>query len=62
MQQGEIVKSKLDNVFTVKEVAEILRCHANSVYQLVEQKKIKAIRIGKKIIISENALNEFING
>jgi excisionase family DNA binding protein len=62
MQQGEIVKNTLDNVYTVKEAAELLKVHVNSIYQLVEQKKIRAVRVGKKILISYKALNDFING
>lgn len=56
------IKSKLDNVYTPKEVAPLLRCHINSIYQLVAEGKIRAIHVGRKILISEVALKEFING
>jgi excisionase family DNA binding protein len=62
MQQGEIVKSILDEVYTVKQTAELLKVHVNSIYQLVEQKKIRAVRVGKKILISHKALSDFIDG
>lgn len=56
------VKSKLDDVYTVKETAKLLKCHYNSIYQLVERGEIRAIRIGRKILISETALQEFMSG
>lgn len=58
----EKVKSKLDNVYTAKESAVRLKCSVCSIYELVQEHKIRAIRIGRKILISETALAEFING
>lgn len=55
------VKSKLDDVYTVKETAKLLKCHYNSIYQLVERGELRAIRVGRKILISETALQEFMN-
>jgi excisionase family DNA binding protein len=62
LNAGIPVRSSLDNVYTVKEAAKLLKVHVNSIYQLVEQKKIRAVRVGKKILISHKALNDFING
>lgn len=56
------VKTKLDNVYTPKEVAPMLRLHINSVYELVATGELRAIRVGRKILISETAIGEFING
>ncbi|WP_138206386.1 helix-turn-helix domain-containing protein [Haloimpatiens lingqiaonensis] len=56
------VKTKLDNVYTPKEVAPMLRIHVNSVYELVATGELRSIRVGRKILISETAIGEFING
>jgi excisionase family DNA binding protein len=49
----------------VKEVAEALRLHKSSVYRLVEQERLKAIRTGPGgggIRITHASLVEFVNG
>lgn len=56
------VKTKLDNVYTPKEVAPMLKLHVNSIYELVATGELRAIRVGRKILISETAIGEFING
>jgi excisionase family DNA binding protein len=46
--------------YTVKEVAERLRVSLRSVYRMVEQGKVRAIRIGDTYRISAESLNNFI--
>ena len=50
----------LEKVYTVYEVANILKVHYNTVYELIRQKKLKAIRIGTSYRITESYLNELI--
>lgn len=48
--------------YTVKEVADILGVHCNSVYELVKTGRLGAVRIGKtRMRIPEYALEEFLN-
>lgn len=51
----------MKKLFTVYEVSDLLQVHFNTVYELVRQNKLKHVRIGKQIRISEEALNEFLN-
>ncbi len=43
----------LDKYYTRKEVAEILRTDAKTVYIWIKQGKLKATRIGRKWLITE---------
>ncbi len=46
--------------FTAVEVAGILKISKALAYRLIAEKKIKAIRFGKTVRVSEAALQEFI--
>ncbi|ADQ04380.1 DNA binding domain protein, excisionase family [Caldicellulosiruptor owensensis OL] len=52
----------MDNkkAYTVQEAAKILSLGKTTVYELIRQNKIKCIYIGKKIIIPQKAIDEFI--
>ena len=46
--------------YTVQEAAKILSLGKTTVYELIWQNKLKHIKIGRKIIIPEAAIQEFI--
>lgn len=46
--------------YTVKEVAEHFRVSRQSVYDWINDGKLKAIRVGDRIRIPQSALDEFI--
>ena len=48
-------------VYTVPELAAILKIGRNAAYDLVKSGKIHSIRIGKSIRIPHAALEEFLN-
>ena len=48
-------------VFTVDEIAKILRIGRNSAYQLVRAKKLRAVGIGRRLLVPAAALDEFLN-
>lgn len=49
--------------YTTKDVGEILHCSERHVRDMVAAGRIAAVRIGvHKLVISERALNEFLNG
>jgi excisionase family DNA binding protein len=48
--------------FKVKEVAAILRCGRNQAYELVKSGEIRAVRIGRSIRVTREALEEFKEG
>mgnify|MGYP001559179265 FL=1 len=50
----------MQKIYTAKELAKELKIHYNKVYQLVEEGKIKAVRVGRKILIPEESVQEFI--
>ena len=49
----------MSNLFTVREVAQILKCNTNRVYELIEAGVLPAIKIGRTKI-REEALNDFL--
>lgn len=46
--------------FTVKEVAEHFRVSRQSVYDWINDGRLKAIKIGERIRIPQSSLDEFI--
>ncbi|QGY41990.1 helix-turn-helix domain-containing protein [Pseudodesulfovibrio cashew] len=48
-------------LYTVREVAELLRVHQRTAYRLITGGSIKAIKIGSQWRVPESALLEFIN-
>lgn len=50
----------MEKIYTVKEVAEILRTYKGFIYQLIETGELKAFKAGAWKI-KESALQEYIN-
>lgn len=48
-------------VYKVKEVAEILRVHWQTILEYIRNGKLKAIKIGKGYRITQEDLDEFLN-
>lgn len=48
------------DVLTAAEVQAILKIGRNSIYKLIQNNKIKHIRVGKKILIPKQYLIEFL--
>jgi len=48
-------------LYTVREVAEMLRVHQRTAYRLITGGSIKAIKIGSQWRVPESAFLEFIN-
>lgn len=46
--------------YSVTETARILSLGKGTVYELIRQNKLKCIYIGKKIIVPQRAIDEFI--
>ncbi|SQB33964.1 helix-turn-helix domain-containing protein [Clostridium cochlearium] len=51
-------------VYTVDEVYEALegRISKTSIYRAINSNKLKAVKVGKRYLINEEALNNFLNG
>lgn len=47
-------------IYTVPEVAEILRISAKTCYQLIEEGSLKCVRVRGSIRIIQSAIDEFI--
>ena len=58
LREGSIVSNKL---LTVNEVAKILRVSNMTVYRLVKNKQIPAIRVGKNYRIKEIDVDSYLN-
>lgn len=48
-------------VYTLEEVAEIVKLTRRTLYAYVKAGKLKAVKMGKYWRVSEKALNDFIN-
>lgn len=48
-------------VLSVPDLAAVLHIGRNSAYQLVKSGKVRSLRIGKNIRISQSALLEYLN-
>ncbi len=51
----------MTQLFTPLEVAEILKIHRMTVYQMVREQKLACVRIGSAIRIPATAIEDFIN-
>jgi excisionase family DNA binding protein len=49
-------------IYTVAEIAQILRVSERSVYRLIEDRKLRAVRVGRLVRVPEGMLEEFIAG
>lgn len=50
-----------NNLLDIKEVARYLHIAKSTLYRWVNQKKIKHVKIGSRVLFSQDDLNEFIN-
>jgi len=54
--------STLEPVLKVAQVAQHLNCDRNTVYALINEQKLRAIRVGRLLRVPESALADFIAG
>lgn len=52
--------NEYSDVITVEELCEMLRIGRNTAYELLRCGKIRALRLGRKWIISKGAVEEFL--
>ena len=52
---------KTPTLYTVREVADLLRVHSRTAYRLITDGSIKAIKIGSQWRVPEQALLEFLD-
>ena len=50
----------MNNLLTIQEAASCLRISVSTLYRWVHHKKIKYVKIGSRVMFSEEALDEFI--
>lgn len=48
-------------VYSAPQVAKILNCHQNTVYNYIEAKLLKASKKGKGFLITQESLNAFLD-
>lgn len=57
----KILFENFPDVVSVDEVKEMLKIGKNTVYDLLKNKQIKAIQLGKKYIIPKKSIIDFLN-
>lgn len=50
----------MEKSYTIRELAEILKVHQNSIRRWIKSGKLKVNRVGGAIRITEKQLNEFV--
>ena len=55
-----MVTGEMKATLNVKEVAELLGVHTNTVYTYLASKQIPAIRLGRRWLISRNAVMKWL--
>ena len=50
----------MNNLLTIKETASYLRVSVSTLYRWINFKKIEYIKLGSRVMFSEESLNEFI--
>ena len=51
----------MEKLLTVSEAAEILRHGKVSMYRLLKKGEIQSYRVGRKILVSKEAISNFLN-
>lgn len=60
-QEKENLKNELDAFISIKDATEILKCSRGTIYNLIKQDKIKAVKVGvKKSLISLESIKNYI--
>jgi excisionase family DNA binding protein len=49
-------------VLTIPEVAEALRVHQKTVYKLVSERKLRAVKVGRAVRVRLTELERFLSG
>lgn len=57
----EVLQMKIEKMYTIREVTEILGVHQRTVYRYITEKRLKAAKL-KQWRIKESDLQAFING
>ncbi len=47
---------------SIEEAAEVLRVGRSSVLSLIDEQRLRKVMIGRRVIISVKAIDEFLNG
>jgi len=47
--------------FLVSEVAQILKCHEETVRNMIRQRRLKAVKFGKRYQVAESELERLLN-
>lgn len=50
----------MNNLLNIKEAASYLRISISTLYRWIHQKKIKHVKIGSRVLFSQEYLDEFI--
>jgi putative molybdopterin biosynthesis protein len=48
-------------IYTVKETAELLGVGKRAVYEIISQGKLRSVKIGKSLKITDEAISEYMN-
>ena len=58
MNNNDIINGK---TYTKAEIAEILHCHLQTVNNRIKSGQLEAVKIGRRVLITEKAFNDYLN-
>lgn len=53
--------SRMDRLLSIKEAMEILGLGRATLYEMCRTRQIKQVRVGRRVLIPESAVKEFVN-
>lgn len=60
VNQSELKEIGMNQIYDIKQAAEVLKVHHNTVREWVKQGKLKASRPSRKLLITSEAIAEFM--
>ena len=58
MNNNDIINGK---TYTKSEIAEKLHCHLQTVNNRIKSGQLEAVKIGRRVLITEKAFNDYLN-
>jgi excisionase family DNA binding protein len=62
MSEGTSVLSGLPAALTPDEARQVLRIGRNRIYELIAEGQVRAVRLGKRLIVPRTELERILNG
>ena len=52
----------MQTIYTIKEASTILKLHRNTIFNMIQDGRLSAVKLGNKYIITERELKRLVDG